>query len=486
MKIPLYILLVSVLTGCGNNAPSEKLSAPYPETYYQPEINIVNGVVDPESVNKIYDEIDYQRAVQLYHWAIPLVGTHGWERANRIGNIGPYDLGSYAGYENVAGIMTPNQVVDYLIAFPVLDKPLVLENPEGFSAGMVMDYWQNTIQQIGSVGPNKGKHEKILLIGPGVKTPENTEGYEVVHVPTRVAFVGTRNMITEPEDHQRFNQQIRLYPYGNEDKAGIVKPVLAKDTENGLAYLQRQPHGMEYWEALNEIIQREVVLERNIIFTDMLEKLGIKKGDSFKPTEKQKKRFIAAEYQANINASVNSYSTRIKGKKFWKDSNWLLPLAVDPSNQHHDLDGKAAWYWEAISSSPAMVTKTVGVGSTYLGLYADEKGHGFDGGKRYQLVVPAKIPARQFWTVTVYDNGTRSLLLNDTKNAELGSLSDLAYNSDGSATITFSPTKGNAENWIQTNPGENWFTWFRLYQPEQEYFDKSFFLPNITLDTGGQ
>lgn len=255
--------------------------------------------------------------------------------------------------------------------------------------------------------------------------------------------------------------------------------MLAKDTEDGRAHLQMHPRGLDYWYALNEIIQREEVLERNILFHDMLKYLGIEKGKVFNPTEKQKAMLIAAEYQGNINASVNSYSTRIKGKKFWNDSSWLLPLAVDPSNQHHDLDGKAAWYWEAISSSPAMVTKTPGVGSTYLGIYSDENGHGFDGGVTYTFEVPANIPARQFWTVTLYDNATRSLLLNETKNAELGSLSDLHRNEDGSVTFTFSPEKGTAKNWIQTNRGENWFAWFRLYQPEQEYFDKAFFLPNL-------
>ncbi|MGF1695680.1 DUF1214 domain-containing protein [Vibrio lamellibrachiae] len=447
--------------------------------FHQPQVEIVNGVVSPESAEIIFQEMDYQRAVMLYHWAIPMVGTHGWERANRIGNITKYQFGSYTGYENLTGILTPNQVVDYLISFPVLDEPLVWEVPAGFNAGMVMDYAQQTQQQVGSVGPNRGEAEKILLIGPGIEVPKNTQGYDVVHVPTRVAFLGTRNMIQDPKEHAEFNENIKLYPYGQKEKAKQLIPVLAEDTEDGRAHLQRHPRGIEFWQALNEIVQREEPQERDILFLDMLKHLGIEKGKPFEPTKAQQALLVAAEEQGFINASVNSYSSRLKGFKFWEESNWYLPLSVDPTNQHHDLDGKASWYWEAISSAPAMVTTTPGVGSTYLGIYSDEAGHGFDGCDTYSLDVPDGIPAKQFWTMTLYNNATRSLLLNETHNAELGSLSNLMMNEDGSATLTFSPEKNGAENWIQTNCGEDWFAWFRLYQPEQAYFDKDFFLPNV-------
>lgn len=53
-----------------------------------------------------------------------------------------------------------------------------------------------------------------------------------------------------------------------------------------------------------------------------------------------------------------------------------------------------------------------GPGSTYLGQYTDADGNGFDGGKTYKLQVPANVPAAQFWALTVYNGGSRTLIRN--------------------------------------------------------------------------
>ena len=39
-----------------------------------------NGYPTDETVAKLYDEMDFQRAVQAYIWAIPLVGFVDWQR----------------------------------------------------------------------------------------------------------------------------------------------------------------------------------------------------------------------------------------------------------------------------------------------------------------------------------------------------------------------------------------------------------------------
>jgi hypothetical protein len=37
------------------------------------------GVPTPETAAYLYDEIDYQRACQVYLWALPAVGASGWQ-----------------------------------------------------------------------------------------------------------------------------------------------------------------------------------------------------------------------------------------------------------------------------------------------------------------------------------------------------------------------------------------------------------------------
>src|SRR5262245_13318404 len=79
-----------------------------------------------------------------------------------------------------------------------------------------------------------------------------------------------------------------------------------------------------------------------------------------------------------------------------------------------------------------------------------------------------------FWSVTLYDVDTRSLLVNKQRIADKSSRMDLKKNADGSVDIYCGPKapKGFEANWIPTVAGRNWFSYFRLYEPTQPYFDR--------------
>jgi hypothetical protein len=49
------------------------------------------------------------------------------------------------------------------------------------------------------------------------------------------------------------------------------------------------PRGMEYWERLDDVIQREPIEPRDIFFHAMLRPLGLEKGKPFKPDARQTK-----------------------------------------------------------------------------------------------------------------------------------------------------------------------------------------------------
>ena len=54
-------------------------------------------------------------------------------------------------------------------------------------------------------------------------------------------------------------------------------------------------------------------------------------------------------------------------------------------------------------------------------------------------------------------------------------------NKDGSIDIYFvpEPRKGWEKNWTQTNAGQSFFVYLRLYGPEQAYFNQSFEMNKI-------
>ena len=80
-----------------------------------------------------------------------------------------------------------------------------------------------------------------------------------------------------------------------------------------------------------------------------------------------------------------------------------------------------------------------------------------------------------FWSLTAYDNETRSLIQNDLGRPLVGSVHGDRPNKDGSFDVYFGPKlpKGAAKaNWVQTKPGLGWFVCLRLYGPEKPYFEK--------------
>jgi hypothetical protein len=114
-----------------------------------------------------------------------------------------------------------------------------------------------------------------------------------------------------------------------------------------------------------------------------------------------------------------------------KGSKWGNAIAVGITQRqpgYFELDERAAWFYEALTTSKGMKSTTPGVGSAYLGGYKDSDGEWLDGAKNYTLRVPANAPAKRFWSVTVYHNDTRYLIQNKQKIADRSSRMDLIKN----------------------------------------------------------
>jgi hypothetical protein len=156
-------------------------------------VDFNRGLPTQKGIEQLFDIQDFQRATQLYQWAIPAIGVMGWHRASIAnGKTEETDWDIYDNYVPRQGILTPNTEGSYVMAFPDLEKtgPLVLDYGPGKIAGIVMDYWQRPQFDFGLTGPEKGATAgKILLLAPGHKAPDDVAGYHVVHMPTRFAFI---------------------------------------------------------------------------------------------------------------------------------------------------------------------------------------------------------------------------------------------------------------------------------------------------------
>jgi hypothetical protein len=68
-----------------------------------------------------------------------------------------------------------------------------------------------------------------------------------------------------------------------------------------------------------------------------------------------------------------------------------------------------------------MSAKMAGVRSQYSAVFVDSKGRPLDGAKTYRLHLPPNIPAKDFWSILLYDNQTRSMLQTDEPRPSVGS-----------------------------------------------------------------
>ncbi|VFQ42614.1 DUF1254 domain-containing protein [Desulfoluna butyratoxydans] len=439
-----------------------------------------DGVPDAPTIQKVYDQLDLQRATQAFLATIPIASMYAMEKG--LLAFGPANSTALL-FEDLmdskALWLTPNTVSVYMAAWMELgEEPMVIETPPNV-LGFINDAWFHYVVDFGNAGPDKGEGGKLLIVPPGYRD-DVPNGYHVVRTDTYGHWVIWRGFQVDgsPKPAVDATRKVfRIYPLSKKDNP----PEMAFVNVSGTYHNTIHSMDFHFWEEIDAQIQAEPVQGLDPEIRGLLASIGIEKGKEFAPDERMKNILTDAAKIGSVTARALTAVPRDQRHYLYPGERvWTNPFIKGRYDFLLDgarlLDSRVYMHFYATGITPAMAKRNVGKGSQYAIAYRDKDGNALDGSKTYKINLPKDVPAKNFWSFTLYDNQTRSMLQTDQRFPGIDNLrKGLKQRKDGSYDIYFSPKppKGQENNWIQTVPGKGWNTILRLYGPLESFYDKT-------------
>ncbi len=488
-----------------------------------------DGAPSVATAEKVYETLAFTRALNAYNNSFR--GASAYALREGFLSIGAEDntVVIFSDLMDAKSLfLTANADTVYYLAVVDLTKgPMVVEQPPK-GLGTINDMWFSWIIDIGFPGPDRGQGGKYLLVPPGYDGPLPDGGFYVAESRTTRVLYAARSFLVDNDPKPAVDlikKTIKIYPYtpggmGTSIAQALEGKVrLGRDPEvpetkfveaSGKVFNTIPPSDYGFFEMINENVQQEPADSYDVELAGQLAAIGIVKGKAFEPDAGMKKILTDAAAVGNATGRVLNwrfgdahpdwfyYPDSSWGNMLWEGGyNFETPppaftkegmFKPYPPTGARTLDSRTAFYYAYTLDSPGMIMRIPDVGSQYLMGFLDAEKNPFDGAKTYQVTLPKDIPARAFWSFTVYDNQSRSMLDTPQRFPRAGSQTypspAAEANADGSTTLFFGPEQPEGVkrgNWIQTMPGRGWFTILRLYSPLETFFTKEWRPSEIEL-----
>jgi hypothetical protein len=478
-----------------------------------------DGVPNAETANKLYDNLDFTYAYRAFMDNMRGVSIHALKQGMKDIGMKENEVLVFSDLMDAKSLfLTANADTIYVMGYLDLAKgPVVLEAPPKF-LGAVQDAWFRWVIDIGAPGPDRGLGGKYLIVGPDYEGPLPEGGFYVAKARTNTIVWFGRSFLENGSDPNPVVETIKahtkVYPYeeggvgtpiaeflAGKARLGRVEPAPATVFHQGSGKVMNTipPNDWSFYELLNEVVQSEPATALDPELMGPVAAIGIVKGKPFAPDERMKKIMTEALTLANATSRTLFMHPRDESWFYYPDSSWinyLFQTGYDfetpipkitaegvkpfPPTGYRTMNARTNFFYGVTGITPAMAMRLTGIGSTYLWTMQDADRNHFDGAKTYKVTLPKGIPEENFWSITLYDNMTRSMLDTPQRYPRAGSQSypspAAKADADGSTTIWFAPEQPEGVgrgNWIQTDPEKGWFTILRLYSPLQPFFDKS-------------
>lgn len=443
-----------------------------------------------QASSDLRDKLTYSRAVEAILWSLPVMSFKAMRDGVRMdGGAKENEIAYNSKVQNwKLQITTPNNTTPYVMAFwDTCKEPVVLELPptgDGVGLfGVIMDSWQRPLEDVGAKGKDQGLGGKYLLMPPDFRGDLPIGGYFPLHQRTCQGYTLMRPIIknTSKENLDKaeaFVKKMKIYPLAQANNPPPTKHVdiFGKDV-NALP-----EYDATYFEELHKIIHEERVLEQDKAIMGLLNAIGIRKGQPYKPDAATQAVFEKAA-EDTLQYLITLFHEE-KNKPFYEDRTWT-PIRPSGANEtgyswefptYIALEERGAYYQPIFST-----VRNFGAATFYLANAKDSRGQWLEGGRSYKFTVPPKAPVRDFWSVIAYDLETGAFIKNVDRDGIASSTEGLQVNQDGSVDIYFGPTApaGKESNFVPTQDGRRYFLLFRFYGPEPAVFDKSWKLNNF-------
>jgi hypothetical protein len=401
--------------------------------------------------------MDYQRAVQTYLWAYPAVSFESIRIATKR-DLGA-DLNDMVIADNFAdpkGVwLTANDTTIYALANVDLGKsgPVVVEIPPGAIVGLIDDFWQRSIADVGLPGPDGAKGGKFLLLPPGYKGDTPQTGYHVLQGTMNNYNAMVRGIVVNDDKDAdvRNVKLVKVYPLSESSNPKPNRFI----SMSGKVVDTTPPKGMAFWERLSAFINNNPVQTRDLFYMGMLKPLGIEKGKEFKPDPRQRAILEEAAQMGDAMGRVMLFEgpERFGQPEPFPGAKWHWVFQVNPVQQtdtYGQVDERLHYTYGAIYTTPALGVMKAGPGGNYVQAFKDKDGNRLDGGKSYRLHVPANAPAEAFWSLTLYDTATRSMIQNPSNDSAHSPSTSSRPMRTAPLTFTSGPPEAPPRDWKPT------------------------------------
>ena len=450
------------------------------------KLTFENGMPSEDTAQRAYDNLDFQRGVNAFLDGIPLASIAALKTGLKSIGASNNALPIFANQLDSRSLfLTANTESIYGLGWLDLKAtPLIVETPKNV-LGFINNAAFLHVGDVGNAGPDKGKGGKYLLVGPEWNGKYNPDDYTAVYQSTSYGnWIVLRGFLGNDKGQTAVNNisnQFKVYPLG--DKAKNIELL----NVSGVKFNTVHSNDFDFYKEIDSMVQYE---HKNFLSPErlgLLNSIGIIKGVKFNPDARMKSILTESAAVGNATARAQLFQPRNKKQFIYPDKQWFNAYGnsgydMTRDSGGRDLDARTKFHLAFTGVSPAMDLKLVGAGSQYGIITKDQNSQSFNGSNTYRLRIRANVPAKNFWSVVLYDVQHRSMLRTDQLHPSITSYTPkLTINDDQSIDLYFGPSKPNIEgvNWIKTDPEANWFGIFRLYGPEQAWFDKTWQLNDI-------